>query len=85
MMSSTDPAHAMKGPPGHHCTCGASFDDYYGLTKHIRLTIDCPRCGTAPAADLDDGELFRWQCGHWIARGDTSAAIRAGEKGSAPC
>lgn len=67
--------HAMEGPPGWRCSCGAAFDDYYGLAEHVRLTINCPSCGDPPA-DLGDGELYRWKCGHWIARDDDSAKLR---------
>lgn len=72
-------AHCMMGPPGHRCSCGAAFDDYYPLAEHVRQSIDCPRCGAAPA-ELGDGEVDRWQCGHWIARGDASATIRTAEE-----
>jgi hypothetical protein len=78
-----DPAHAMKGPPGHRCTCGIDFGDYDALAEHVRLSIACPRCGATPA-DLGVGELFRWACGHWIARDDLSAAIRTDAKEAAP-
>jgi hypothetical protein len=80
MNSPADPAHVMQGPPGWRCACGASFSDYYGLAEHIRLTIDCPRCGTTPAANLRDGAACQWQCGHWIARNDVSAMIRDSAK-----
>jgi len=84
MRPPADPIHAMKGPPGYQCACGASFDDYRGLADHVRLSIDCPRCGADPT-DLGTGELFRWSCGHWIARDDASAMIRAQEEESTPC
>lgn len=70
--------HIMQGPPGWRCSCGTSFSDYYGLSEHIRQFINCPRCGEVPA-NLGEGELYRWQCGHWIARNDASASIRAPE------
>ena len=68
-------AHCMMGPPGHRCSCDSAFDDYYALAEHVRQFIECPRCGGAPT-DLGEGVLYRWQCGHWIARGDFSAALR---------
>jgi hypothetical protein len=68
-------AHCMTGAPGYHCSCGATFDDYYGLAEHVRQSIDCPRCGGTPT-DLEANDLFSWKCGHWIERGDTSAKIR---------
>lgn len=80
MKSPADPAHAMKGPPGYRCSCGATFNDYWQLAAHVRRSIDCPRCGAAPVDLIGGGELFRWQCGHWIARNDPSAAIRTDEK-----
>lgn len=69
------PAHAFQGPPGWSCACGCEFCDYDALEAHVLQSIVCPHCGAAPAA-LGDGELFRWTCGRWIARGDQSAAIR---------
>lgn len=78
-MITKDPAHVMKGPPGHHCSCGGEFSDYYALAEHVRLSIDCPRCGAAPA-DLGVGALFRWACGHWIADDDLSAVIRTDDR-----
>ncbi|HSX23110.1 MAG TPA: hypothetical protein VLE97_10075 [Gaiellaceae bacterium] len=72
-------AHCMMGLPDHRCSCGAAFDDYHGLAEHVRQSIDCPRCGAAPA-DLGDGDVDRWKCGHWIARNDVSATIRAAEE-----
>jgi hypothetical protein len=68
--------HLMLGPPGWRCGCGATFDDYAALAEHLRLTQRCFRCGTEAVASLADGELYRWQCGHWILRGDFSATIR---------
>src|SRR4029077_8067149 len=68
--------HKMMGPPGWRCSCGKTFDDYYASAAHIRLSINCPRCGATPSAALADGEVDRWQCGHWIACGDFSATIR---------
>lgn len=72
----TDFVHGGMGPPGWQCKCGTAFDDYYALAEHLRLSINCPRCEAAPSADLANGEVDRWQCGHWIARGDFSATIR---------
>jgi hypothetical protein len=71
-------AHCMTGAPGYSCSCGTIFEDYYALAEHVRQTIDCPSCGGAPA-DLGDGDLYRWKCGHWIARGDLSAKISGGD------
>ena len=71
-------AHCMMGPPGYRCSCGTTFDDYYGLAEHVRRTIDCPRCGASPA-DLGDGEGCRWTCGHWIAARDPLATLRGGD------
>jgi DNA-directed RNA polymerase subunit RPC12/RpoP len=67
--------HVMQGPPSYRCACGIEFDNYDALVEHVRLSIACPRCGAAPA-DLGTDALFRWACGHWIARDDLSAAIR---------
>ncbi|HSX22840.1 MAG TPA: hypothetical protein VLE97_08725 [Gaiellaceae bacterium] len=71
-------AHCGMGPPGWRCSCGAAFDAYALLAEHVRQSIDCPRCGALPA-DLVDGDLYRWQCGHWIARGDTGAQLRGAD------
>jgi hypothetical protein len=65
----------MQGSPGYRCACGAAFDGYYALAEHVRLTINCPRCGAMPDA-LAASELFHWRCGHWIARDDPSATLR---------
>lgn len=73
-------AHCMTGPLGYRCSCGTAFDDYYGLAEHVRQSIDCPRCGASPT-DLGDDDLYRWRCGHWIARGDASAKIRGDASG----
>jgi hypothetical protein len=79
----TVPVHTMKGPPGWRCECGASFDDYYALAEHVRLSIPCPRCGADADASIVVGVSCRWRCGHWIASNDVSAAIR--DKEEEPC
>lgn len=63
-------------PTDYRCACGAAFASYLALAEHQRLKIPCPRCGAAPKDDLSTGDLFRWTCGHWIARDDPSAALR---------
>jgi hypothetical protein len=73
------PAHAFLGPPGWNCACGEKFDDYAALEAHVLRSIVCPHCGAAPAALGNVDALFRWTCGHWIARGNHSAAIRTDE------
>jgi len=74
----------MRGPrglpsnarsPDYGCTCGEGFSNYTALAEHVRMTIDCPRCGAVPVA-LGDGDLYRWDCGHWMARDDRSAMLR---------
>jgi ribosomal protein S27AE len=76
----SDFIHGGLGPPGWRCRCGAEFDDYYALAEHVRLSISCPRCGAAPSKGLASGEVDRWRCGHWIARGDFSATIREADE-----
>jgi hypothetical protein len=73
----------MQGPPGHRCGCGAAFGDYAALAEHVRRTIDCPRC-EAPPCNLHDGDLFRWTCGHWIARDDRFAAVHDDHQKESP-
>lgn len=68
--------HAALGPPGWRCQCGVESDNYYTHAEHMRLAIDCPRCESLPSDKLGEGELYRWRCGHWIARNDPSAQLR---------
>lgn len=68
--------HAALGPPGWRCTCGTESDDYYAHAEHMRLAGDCPRCESLPVDKLGEDELYRWRCGHWIARNDPSAELR---------
>lgn len=71
--------HIMQGPPGWRCSCGTACDGYDTLAEHVRQFINCPRCG-ADSTDLGEGESYRWQCGHWIARNDALATIRTAER-----
>jgi DNA-directed RNA polymerase subunit RPC12/RpoP len=70
--------HRMEGLPDYHCSCGERFAEHGALAEHVRLTIDCPHCGTRPALSVD-GALFRWSCGCWIAADDPSARLRFAE------
>jgi hypothetical protein len=80
MNPKTTSTHGGMGPPGWRCKCGTTFDDYYALAEHLRLSINCPSCEAAPATTLADREVARWQCGHWIMRGDFSATLRAADE-----
>ena len=80
------PVHIMQGPPGYRCACGNRFGYYAQLAEHVRLSINCPRCGAPPTAmtylstALFRIGVFRWTCGHWIAKGDDTAEIRTTEE-----
>lgn len=70
----------MQGEPGSRCSCGQSFDSYTALAQHVRLYTLCPACAAPAVEILGEGVVDRWTCGHWIASGDFSAALReAGE------
>jgi len=74
--------HAPKSSAGPRCTCGGALGDCRVLADRVRRTIRCPRCGSV-ADDVAAGEVCRWSCGHWIARGDAAATLR-GEAGEPP-